>query len=42
MSSRIQEIIEGHQGKIWAEQGEMGGAEFHFLIPVSQKKKGVT
>ncbi len=37
-----QEIIEGHQGKIWAEQGEAGGAEFHFLIPVSQKKKGVT
>ncbi len=29
-----QEIIEGHQGRIWAEHGQSGGAEFHFLIPV--------
>jgi len=27
------EIIEAHQGKIWAEQNSQGGAVFHFLLP---------
>ena len=36
-----QEIIEGHHGRIWAENNKSGGAEFHFLIPVSQQQKGV-
>ncbi|NOR69665.1 MAG: PAS domain S-box protein [Methylomarinum sp.] len=28
------EIIKGHQGELWAENSENGGAVFYFLIPV--------
>jgi len=28
------EIIKGHHGKLWAENGKNGGAIFYFLIPV--------
>ncbi|HWD07758.1 MAG TPA: ATP-binding protein [Actinomycetota bacterium] len=27
-------VVEGHGGRIWAEQGEAGGAVFRFVIPV--------
>jgi len=30
------EIIEGHQGKIWAENNPEGGAIFRFTLPVKQ------
>jgi signal transduction histidine kinase len=29
------EIIEGHRGRIWAENAPQGGAVFHFVIPVA-------
>ncbi len=31
--SICQEIIKGHQGKLWVENRETGGAKFSFLIP---------
>ncbi len=35
------QIIEGHQGKIWAENNPEGGAIFTFLIPASDRPSGV-
>ncbi len=31
------EIIEGHQGKIWAENNPEGGATFSFMLPYEQE-----
>lgn len=36
-----QEIISGHQGRIWAENAPEGGAIFSFVIPVNQPKSSV-
>ncbi|HEV7764742.1 MAG TPA: PAS domain S-box protein [Thermoanaerobaculia bacterium] len=30
----VRGIVEGHQGKVWAENGSGGGAVFHFTIPI--------
>lgn len=31
------QIIDGHNGKIWCENGELYGATFHFSLPITQK-----
>ena len=31
------EIIQGHDGKIWASNAPDGGAIFHFILPLSDK-----
>jgi PAS domain S-box-containing protein len=31
------EIVEGHSGKIWAENNSRGGADFHVLLPLVQE-----
>lgn len=33
-------VVEGHGGRIWAEQGASGGAVFRFLVPVWDSSPG--
>jgi signal transduction histidine kinase len=33
------EIIEHHQGKLWAESEEGKGSVFHFLLPVDERRR---
>ncbi|MGH2719183.1 MAG: sensor histidine kinase [Actinomycetota bacterium] len=33
-------VVEGHGGRIWAEQGSSGGAVFRFLVPVWDPSRG--
>lgn len=40
--SICQEIIEGHNGQIWADQNPEGGAIFTFSIPIKQPARPVT
>jgi len=34
-----QEIIEEHNGKIWAESNFGEGTTFHFVLPVSERRQ---
>lgn len=34
------EIVEGHGGRIWAENNTAGGADFHVSLPISQELEG--
>lgn len=35
------ELIAGHQGEIWAENAEEGGAIFHFIIPLKKDQQKI-
>lgn len=34
------EIVQGHGGKIWAENNTRGGAAFHVALPITQENSG--
>ena len=40
--SICRQIIEAHQGKIWANNNLENGSSFHFSIPITQSANGIT
>ena len=40
--SICRQIIEAHQGKIWATNNLENGSSFHFSIPITQSANGIT
>ncbi|MFD0959569.1 sensor histidine kinase [Paenibacillus chungangensis] len=36
----VKQIVDGHKGKVWAENGEEGGARFCLQLPLAQSLRG--